>query len=370
MLKNLKTGLIYHNPVPHIKSSHAYFPSVTVMANGEMLATFVLGEAFEAVNLHTHIARSKDNGETWTHEGPIYQGTKERLTTDSARITCLPNGELVVLMARNDRTEHPGEGMTNPETLGFVPTEFILFRSSDFGHTWQGPEAMHSPFEDTPLELCSPITALKDGRCIIPTSPWKKWNGDNPHGNRMAALVSNDLCRSWPEYMDVMVDTNKELLFWESKIVELPDGRLCAVAWVYNHSDGRDLTNHYALSEDGGRNWTAPSSTELSGQTLTPFLLENGFLLCVYRRMDKPGLWANLSRFEGSRWINEDCEPLWGHQAHGLTGTSKNMAYNFSVLRFGAPCITRLHDGTIFVAFWAYEDCVSNIRWFKFQVIK
>ncbi|HDY88312.1 MAG TPA: hypothetical protein ENH82_09410, partial [bacterium] len=66
MLKNLKTGLIYRNPVPHIKSSHAYFPSVTVMANGEMLATFVLGEAFESVNLHTHIARSKDNGETWT----------------------------------------------------------------------------------------------------------------------------------------------------------------------------------------------------------------------------------------------------------------------------------------------------------------
>ena len=48
MLYNLKTGLIYRNPIPHVKSIHAYFPSVAVNKYGGMLATLVLGEAFEA----------------------------------------------------------------------------------------------------------------------------------------------------------------------------------------------------------------------------------------------------------------------------------------------------------------------------------
>jgi hypothetical protein len=84
--------------------------------------------------------------------------------------------------------------------------------------------------------------------------------------------------------------------------------------------------------------------------------------------MDQPGLWANLSHLEGDTWVNDTCAPLWGAQSAGLTGASDSMVENFQVLRFGAPCITRLPDGTIFTAFWCYEDCVSNIRWFKLQI--
>lgn len=60
MLRNLKTGVLHRNPKPHVKSIHAYFPSVVVMPDGELAATLVLGEAFEATNLHTHFARSSD----------------------------------------------------------------------------------------------------------------------------------------------------------------------------------------------------------------------------------------------------------------------------------------------------------------------
>ena len=44
------------------------------------------------------------------------------------------------------------------------------------------------------------------------------------------------------------------------------------------------------------------------------------------------------------------------------------MVQNFQVLRFGAPCVVRLDDGAIFVAFWCYEDCVSVIRWYKLSI--
>ena len=368
MLNDLKTGLIYRNPAPHLKSIHAYFPSVVVLPEGEMIATMVLGEAFEALNLRTCLARSVNNGESWSLEGPLCRGNESRLTSDFARISLLPGGEPIILMARMDRTGCPGEGLSNPETSGFAPTGFLLFRTNDSGRTWSGPAAIVSPLGDVPLELCSPVIPLRDGRCVIPTSPWKTWDGGDSGVSGMITLISHDRCETWPEYGEVMTDPAGELRFWESKIIELKDGRLCAVAWVYNEALGHDLPNHYTLSGDGGKSWSKPESTGLFGQTLTPFLLDDGRILCVYRRMDKPGLWANISRIVGDRWVNDHCEPLWGHGVSGLTVANENMMHNFQVLRFGAPCITRLPDGKLFIAFWAYEDYVSNIRWFSFTI--
>ncbi len=364
----LDTGLIYRNPQPHVRSVHAYFPSVVCMDNGEMLATLVLGEAFEAVNLRTHVARSRDGGATWELEATLYEGTRNRLTSDASRLTALPDGELVLLMHRADRSRHPTEGFTNPENLGFVPVELRLWRSQDYGHTWAGPEALQPPLVGPAFELCCPITPLSDGRWVLPTSTWRSWEGDCPNGMKMVALVSEDRGRTWPQYWDVMTDPDQQIIYWESKIVELPDGRLLAAAWAYDEATAADLPNHYALSADGGKRWSAPTSTGLLGQTLTPSVLSDGRLLSIYRRMDEPGLWANLSRIEDGAWLNEQAAPLWGHGIPGLTETSGNMAHNFNVLRFGAPCITPLPDGSIFVAFWCYEQCVSNIRWFKLKI--
>ena len=67
----LRTGLVYRNSKPHVHSVHAYFPSVVLLDNGDLLCTLVLGEAFEAPNCHTCVARSTDGGETWHLEGPL-----------------------------------------------------------------------------------------------------------------------------------------------------------------------------------------------------------------------------------------------------------------------------------------------------------
>lgn len=364
----LRTGLLYRNPRPHVRSVHAYFPSVVVMKNGELLATLVIGEAFEAVNLRTYVARSTDQGETWQLEGLIYPGTVDRLTSDACRLTALPDGEVVAFMARHDRTAYVDEGLTNHQTLGFVPTELLLLRSRDDGQTWTRPNVLTAPLEGPSFELCCPITPLKDGRWLLPTSTWRGWDGACPNGMKMVAFISHDQGQTWPDYSDVMVDPEQRVVYWESKIVELPDGRLLATAWAYDEQAGRDLPDQYVLSADGGKTWSPPRSTGLIGQTLTPCVLRDECVLCVYRRMDVSGLWGQLAHLEGDRWVNDGSEPLWGAEASGLTGSTRNMAQNFNVLRFGAPCVTGLPDGTMFVAFWCYEGCVSNIRWFQLRV--
>ena len=363
----LDTGILYRNPTPHVHSVQAYFPSVVMLDNGELLCSIVLGEAFEATNLSTHICRSRDGGETWELEGAIGAQVPQRLTSNAARLTALPNGEVAMFMIRHDRSEYSQHGLTNPETLGFVPVELLLLRSFDYGRTWNAPSPIAPPLVGPAFEMCSPITPLRDGRWLLPTQTWPGWNGECENGIKMIALVSHDQGQSWPEYLDVMSEAGN-VYFWESKIVEYSHGALLAVAWVYDDDKSADRPDHFAISQDGGRTWSRPATTGLAGQTMTPILADDESILSVYRRVDSPGLWANLSHLETGEWINDSELPLWGNQSQGLVATSENMSENFTTLRFGAPSICRLENGDFFVAFWCYEEMQSVIRWFKLRV--
>lgn len=368
-LQILKTGLIYRNPTPHVVSRHAYFPSVIEMDNGEMLATYSIGQAFEAVNLSAYVARSQDGGESWSEPQPLLCPELMHLHSSCARLTAFPGGEVVALVTRHDRTEHPYEGLANEENMGFVPVEILLLRSQDYGVTWSEPQIVEPPLEGPSFELCAPIIELSDGRWVWPTSTWRGWDGYEPSGMKMVAFVSHDKGQTWPDYLDVMSDEKREKIYWESKIIELSGGALLAVAWVYDEAFGQDLTNHYSLSHDGGQTWTAPACTGLQGQTMAVMELEDSRILSIYRRMDVPGLWANISHLAGNTWVNGEALPLWGVKDSNLLDKGNgNMVHDFNELKFGAPCLFREADGVVFIAFWCYEKLVSNIRWFKLQV--
>ncbi len=362
----VNTGLIYRNPNPHLHAIDAVFPSVVRTETGEMLASFSQAEAFEAVNAHTYLSRSQDGGQTWQLQGELY--ASKPLTSDTTRLTITPTGQIVALINEHDRSQHPDEGPASPENMGCVPSQFLILRSDDYGHSWAQPQPIEPPLTGPCFELCSPIVPLSRDHWLLPTSTWRDWDGYQPNGMKMVAFVSHDQGATWPEYVDVMSDPTDNVIYWESKIIELPDGRLLAGAWAYDEQTAQDLPNQYALSQDGGATWSDPISTELIGQTMTPFALEDGRILTVYRRMDKPGLWANLSHLQDDQWVNESCEPLWGANIEGLTASTDSMADNFHVLRFGAPCITHTADQKVFVAFWGYEQCVANIRWFKLEI--
>lgn len=365
-IRVLDTGLIYRNPRPHVRAIHAIFPSVVGLGDGEMLASLALAEAFEAVNMHTHLARSTDGGASWELQGELYR--RRELTSDSARIAVVGDGEIVALVNECDRGAHPDEGLASPDTLGFVRTQFLLLRSRDGGRTWSAPAPVEPPLVGPCFELCSPIVPLGDERWLLPTSTWRGWDGSEPNGMKMVAFVSEDRGRTWPEHVDVMSDPAGAVIYWESKIARMADGTLLAVAWAYDEEAGEDLPNRYALSEDDGRTWSPPTSTGLEGQTMDVLALEDGRVLAVYRRMDRGGLWAALVGIDDGRWETIEQSPVWGAEVGGLTGSGDDMVANFNVLRFGAPCVIGLPDGGVFVAFWCYEECVSNIRWFRLAI--
>jgi sialidase-1 len=364
----LRTGIIYRNPRPHVVSRQSYFPSVTLMKNGEMLASMAIGEAFEAVNLNTYISRSEELGETWSDPVPLLQVNPGELYSNFARIASLPDGTVMASVIRSDREMHPDEGLANPVNIGMVPSELLIVRSTDYGRSWLPAEKVVPPLTGPSFEQCCQVVPLSDGRLLWPTSTWRGWDGYCPEGMKMVALVSHDKGKTWPEYMNVMDRHSDNIIFWESKIIELKNGILVAVAWTYDEKNGIDLPDHFTTSDDGGKTWKAPVSTGIHGETMAIAELTDGRLLTVYRRMDKPGLWASVSNIKNNIWVNENEYPLWGTGEISLTSKSDNMVQDFNELRFGAPCITLLPDKTIFIAFWCYEKTVSNIRWFKILI--
>ena len=106
-------------------------------------------------------------------------------------------------------------------------------------------------------------------------------------------------------------------------------------------------------------------------QTCKALRLGDGRILCVYRRDDKPGLWSNLSRLEGERWVNDAELPLRGTGlcSSGMTGES-NSSDELAKLRFGYPSLLEDRDGEVMAAFWCYEEGMTNIRWFRLRIDK
>ena len=116
-IKVLSTGLIYRNPKPYLRSVHAYFPSVVHLGGGEMLAAMVFGSAFEAVDCHTEVARSLDDGQTWTLEGPLDPRAPHPGISDIYKIAW--DGREVIAFGAKYFRDNPDEGLTNPANVGF-----------------------------------------------------------------------------------------------------------------------------------------------------------------------------------------------------------------------------------------------------------
>lgn len=368
-ISRLQTGLVYRNPLPHLWSRHAYFPSLAELPGGELLAAMDIGSAFEAVDVRSYVCRSSDGGKTWSRPALMFepQAPGHPIST-TCRIARMPDGQIVGAACLFDRT-HADEGLSNPATEGFVRTQMAVVRSRDGGRTWTPPEPITAALDWHHFETCSPIIAAREGRWLLPSSIWLDWEGKCPPGaHRAIAFVSDDGGRTWPKVTSVMDGSRDRITGWEQKLITLSDGRLMAVCWCFDYKSRQNIPNRYAFSADNGDTFGPPLDSPLHGETCTPVALPDNRILCVYRRVDKRGLWAHLARIEGDAWRPLVDAPLWGANVESHDTTGDSIVGQMSTLRFGCPNVQRLADGDILAVFWCVEDCVSNIRWLRLRV--
>lgn len=362
-----ETGYIYYNPKPHLVSRHAYFPSLTILPTGNLFAAFDLGSAFEASDVRSYYSLSRDGGKSWSEPASVPLPKFAEPFSCSCRFRCLPDGELVGIGAIFNRTRIE-EGLANPENGGFVENYPFLVRGNGTSLQWSSPEWIETPLQG-PFEICSPVFVSPRGEWLWPTSTWKSWEGKAEHGMHAIVMRSADDGKSWPAWNAVMDGRSKGITHWEIKLAGLQDGRLLAVSWTNDGKSGKDIPIHYALSNDAGYTFSAAASTGLKGQTCTPLVLRDGRIFSVYRRTDKPGLWAQISTVEGDSWVNHEKKLLWGGAVHASgVENGGGATAEMSTLRFGLPVSVQLSDAMVMVAFWCVEDAVASIRYFRVQI--
>jgi hypothetical protein len=365
-IKVIDTGIVYRNQKPHLRAIHAMHPTVSAFPDGEIVSTYDLGQGPESLDYRTELSRSRDGGKTWTDQGPLIATPPGRPSTHSIRTSLLTDGRMIglgALMYRDDLEE----GLLNRANLGYVPTDMFLVESRDRGNTWSAPRIFNPPFYSPAWELCHPIREMKNGDLFVPISTWRGWDGELPCGEQAGIFISTDRGKTWPVWGRTFDGRKNGHIHWEQGAVQLADERILSTTWDYNPKTGKNHPSIYTISADNGRTFATPKPTGYLAQTCKLHHLGDNLVIAAYRRCDQPGLWGNLVRIEGDRWINLSTQPLWQGAASGMAGVG-NRSDELSGLKFGFPQMATLPDGVVILVFWCQEDAITNIRWIRLAV--
>lgn len=354
-------GVVYRNPYPHIRTRHAWHPTLVHLDGPRWLVGFDLGEAAEAHRYSTRFTFTDDDGATWSEPRRIMPAG-EPPRSYSVRLSKTSEGVVAAGAHHGARPEN--QGRLNPETFGYNTMELVQLRLD--GDEWSGPVPLNPPLTGTQFETCHAIVELSDGRWVLPTCTWMNWDGSAPHGMKGILLVSRDHGATWPEHIVTMDDWEHRVTHFEQSLVELEQGALLVVAWAYNVDTGATGPTPYAISTDG-QTFDVHGVTDLHAQTAKLVRLPDGRLLCAYRRHDERGLWLALVSLDGNEWHTISTQRIWNGAASGMSGEG-NQAEELSDLRFGFPQMAVRPDGDVQLVFWARHDDINEIRWMRLAV--
>lgn len=354
-MKVISSHIIYENPLPQLRSRHAFFPSLCELSDGTLAAVYAVGQAFESVDSTTCLSLSHDGGKSWSAPTPLFDKSGFATPiTDYGKISRLPDDRLIVFgyaYLREDEELPIG----NPETGGLLD-DFIFYSiSEDNGKTWGsmipvpcswGPHA----------EASAPLYFLADGTWITPITGFPKWDGTMTGEMCGRALRSHDGGKSFEDDAVCMNFEGRRVTCYEQRMCVLDSGTIVNVGWNEDVESGTLLQNHITYSTDNGHTWSAPFSTGVGGQasSLCPLGGEKFLALhAVRRNTSRPGIYAYVVDFSDKTWRVLDEAVVW-EPTSPLTKNTK-MAEIFSFLKFGQPSAIRLSDGDLLMTHWFEE---------------
>ena len=375
MIECIGEGVVYVNPHPHLRSRHAWHPSLVALSANEWFVSFDLGEAVESLDYGTWFTTTSDAGSHWSAprrllvdpwlESRAGHSNPPIPCTHSIRVSRMANGEWVGIGARWQRPD-PGEGLVNRTNLGYTAMDVFLTRRDSARDRWCAPQPLDSPLPGPAFELCHPVLECADGRWLWPTSTWRGWDGDCPLGMQAVAWVSTDRGGTWPGWIPLANASAQRVILWEVGVTRLPGDDLLASVWRFHEPSGRSLPSAYCVGSAAGP-FSPLCENGLQGETAKVLGLCDGRVVCVYRRCDRPGMWAQLADLPQGSWRNLAETPIWQGTGNTMRGR-QHASDELSSLRCGYPSLVELGPGELLVVFWCREDCLHVIRWSRLRV--
>jgi sialidase-1 len=366
LLKYLEPHIVYDNPTPHIHSRHGYHPGLAQLPNGELIALFMFGEAFEAPNCTTYISRSRDLGRTWQLQGPLYdKSILDFETTDTLKPRVLRDGTLIATGYRFYR-RNLEEAIAIPETGGFQPGNNIVSFSKDGGRSWSVPQNIERSRPEL-LELSGACLETDSGDLVASAGFYNLPDGSNPSGKFCVLLRSQDKGKTWND--NTFCVPPGLITPWETRICEMQPGRLVTILWAYDGDHQRHLSNRVTVSHDNGYTWSSLIDTGHMGQSSSFCYLGGEYLLSIHaHRGEDPGIYVRVIDFTGDKWKVLDELPIWGGFLGQQTKKGQSMTQMFNSIRFGQPSIMRLSNGEFLASHWSIEEGQGKIRAHRLHV--
>lgn len=263
---------------------HEAWPGICIAANGALVCCYAEADRHGGGAVPSAVVRlSEDEGATWSE--PIVVDTlMDR--PESGYLMCrsiirLHDDSLLIGVDWNktDTLRGPSErwyahrGL--PWDWSFDPANGVLreawlYRSTDHGATWSGPERTGC------ITASLNLKQVSDGTVFLSGSHFHVAGLENVQ----VLYRSEDAGRTWSEAIPVVAD--RHFTSAEGDVVEMPGGELV----MYIRSDDNPAgTGMKAISRDGGRSWEGPYAAgywPINGR-VNAGLLSSGEVLVVHR---------------------------------------------------------------------------------------
>lgn len=354
----LEAVTLYANPNPLLVSRQGVFPGLARLANGDLIAIFSIGQAFDAADMRAHVSRSTDNGRSWSEPVMLHDSVLDPLESESYKPLVLKDGTVLATGYVFVRPSMLDPIVADDGTL--LPLHNKIARSTDGGQSWPKPERFI--VEGVGLELSGPCIERNSGE-ILGVAPPFTLNATEQEG---WIISSTDGGRSWQKKSVFFRSEGGNIAPWESRLIDFGGDRVGVLFWAHDLAAGKNRNNHFALSEDGGRSF-AVFETNIAAQASGGIALSPDEMLTIHAHRESPvGLNVYRSRLIDGGLERLDALPLFADERLGQEG---DIAFDpFVNLRFGQPSLLALGEGEYLAACWMVEAGQHIIKTFRIRL--
>ena len=355
-MKRLFSTIIYTNPLPQLRSRQSAFPGLCLLDDGTIIATHIIGEAFESVDSTTYVSISKDNGKSFSAPCKAFNDAICNVpTSDNGKPTVLPDGRIAILGYFFYR-ENPDLPLGNPKTGGLLKDDVYISFSTDGGKTFGKRNIIKTTFGNS-VEASAPLTVLKDGSIATPITGFSDWNGFRNTRNCGRLLRSYDGGLTFDDSVICTAFNGDKITCYEQRMCQTENGTIVVISWNENIETGERLNNHVTISTDNGKTFSAPIDTGIKGQASSVIALKGDKIMTIHairRDTTEPGIYVSVADVSNGKWKLLSLERIWKPSVP--VTKDMNMAEIFSFMKFGQPNGIITNDGKFLLYHWECKD--------------